>query len=92
MRAAVAWARAAGAIVVSDGCYLASRVGSGARLGPRPARVRRRHRPDRGALALEDVNLASYRAGFLAGDADLVAELLAVRKHSGLVPFQFRRR
>ena len=30
-------------------------------------------------------NLASYRAGFVAGDPALVAELLAVRKHSGLM-------
>ncbi len=30
-------------------------------------------------------NLAGYRAGFVAGDADLVGELLAVRKHSGLM-------
>ncbi len=33
-------------------------------------------------------NLASYRAGFLAGDTELIAELLAVRKHAGLMlPF-----
>ena len=33
-------------------------------------------------------NLASYRAGFLAGDPELIGELLAVRKHAGLmVPF-----
>ena len=31
-------------------------------------------------------NLAGYRAGFVAGDADLVGELLAVRKHLGLGP------
>ena len=30
-------------------------------------------------------NLAGYRAGFLAGDADLVQELVAVRKHLGLM-------
>ena len=30
-------------------------------------------------------NLAGYRAGFVAGDADLVGELLSVRKHSGLM-------
>ncbi|AFU05128.1 succinyldiaminopimelate transaminase [Nocardia brasiliensis] len=33
-------------------------------------------------------NLASYRAGFVAGDPALVTELLEVRKHSGLmVPY-----
>jgi len=30
-------------------------------------------------------NLAGYRAGFVAGDASLVGELLAVRKHAGLI-------
>jgi aspartate/methionine/tyrosine aminotransferase len=30
-------------------------------------------------------NLAGYRAGFIAGDPDLVAELLAVRKHAGMI-------
>jgi aspartate/methionine/tyrosine aminotransferase len=30
-------------------------------------------------------NLAGYRAGFVAGDPDLVRELLAVRKHAGLM-------
>ena len=30
-------------------------------------------------------NLAGYRAGFVAGDPALVAELLAVRKHLGLM-------
>ncbi len=32
-------------------------------------------------------NIAGYRAGFVAGDADVVGELLAVRKHAGaMVP------
>jgi aspartate/methionine/tyrosine aminotransferase len=30
-------------------------------------------------------SLAGYRAGFVAGDAALVAELLAVRKHAGMM-------
>jgi aspartate/methionine/tyrosine aminotransferase len=30
-------------------------------------------------------NLAGYRAGFVAGDPDLVAELLEVRKHAGMI-------
>ena len=30
-------------------------------------------------------SLAGYRAGFVAGDPDLVAELLAVRKHAGMM-------
>jgi aspartate/methionine/tyrosine aminotransferase len=31
-------------------------------------------------------NLAGYRAGFVAGCSELVAEILAVRKHVGLIP------
>ena len=31
-------------------------------------------------------NLAGYRAGFLAGCSDLINELLAVRRHAGLLP------
>jgi len=30
-------------------------------------------------------NLAGYRAGFLGGDPALIAELLAVRKHAGMI-------
>ena len=42
-----------------------------------------------GLLALHSLskrsNLAGYRAGFVAGDDQLVAELLAVRKHAGMI-------
>lgn len=31
-------------------------------------------------------NLAGYRAGFVAGDPGVIAQLLAVRKHAGLMP------
>jgi aspartate/methionine/tyrosine aminotransferase len=30
-------------------------------------------------------NLAGYRAGFVAGDARLLTDLLAVRKHAGMI-------
>ena len=30
-------------------------------------------------------NLAGYRAGFVAGDPQVVADLLAVRKHAGMI-------
>ncbi|HNP58636.1 MAG TPA: succinyldiaminopimelate transaminase [Gordonia sp. (in: high G+C Gram-positive bacteria)] len=89
MRAAVAWARERGAIVVSDECYL------GLAWEAEPVSVLDPRVCDgdvTGLIAVHSLsktsNLASYRAGFLAGDADLVAELLTVRKHSGLmVPF-----
>ncbi|MFZ1179857.1 MAG: aminotransferase class I/II-fold pyridoxal phosphate-dependent enzyme, partial [Mycobacterium sp.] len=42
-----------------------------------------------GLLAIHSLSksssLAGYRAGFVAGDRDLVAELLAVRKHAGMM-------
>jgi aspartate/methionine/tyrosine aminotransferase len=42
-----------------------------------------------GVLAVHSLskrsNLAGYRAGFVAGDPALVGELLAVRKHAGLI-------
>jgi succinyldiaminopimelate transaminase len=31
-------------------------------------------------------NLAGYRAGFVAGDRDLIGEILEARKHAGLIP------
>ena len=31
-------------------------------------------------------NLAGYRAGFVAGCSDVIAELVGVRKHLGLIP------
>jgi succinyldiaminopimelate transaminase len=86
MRAAVSWARTRGAVVASDECYLtlpwerqpisvlAPEV-SGDTLD--------------GVIAVHSLskrsNLAGYRAGFIAGDPDLVREMLAIRKHSGLM-------
>ncbi|GED98301.1 succinyldiaminopimelate transaminase [Gordonia crocea] len=89
LRAAVAWARERGAIVVSDECYLglAWEAEAVSVLDPRVC-----DGDTTGLLAVHSLskisNLASYRAGFFAGDRGLIAELLAVRKHSGLiVPF-----
>ncbi|MFT3900603.1 MAG: succinyldiaminopimelate transaminase [Gordonia sp. (in: high G+C Gram-positive bacteria)] len=89
LRAAVAWARERGAVIVSDECYL------GLAWDAQPVSILDPRVCDgdvSGLLAVHSLskisNLASYRAGFFAGDADLVGELLAVRKHSGLmVPF-----
>lgn len=89
LRAAVERARELGAIVASDECYaelnwagdeptpsiLDARV-AGARLD--------------GLLSVYSLskqsNLAGYRAGFVAGSAPVIAQLLAVRKHAGLLP------
>ncbi|MGY4099571.1 succinyldiaminopimelate transaminase [Nocardia sp. R16R-3T] len=92
LRKVVQFARERGAIVASDECYLglAWEVSTG-----RAASILDPEVCDgdhTGLLAVHSLsktsNLASYRAGFVAGDAELVAELLEVRKHSGMmVPF-----
>ena len=86
LRKVVGWARERGAIVASDECYL----GLGWDAEPvsllHPAVCDGDHA---GLLAIHSLSktssLAGYRAGFVAGDAALVAELLAVRKHAGMM-------
>ncbi len=82
----VAWARERGAVVASDECYV--------ELGWSEQPVSVLH-PDvcggshEGLLAVHSLskrsNLAGYRAGFVTGDPALVAELVALRKHLGLM-------
>lgn len=88
LREIVAWARETGAIVASDECYL----GLGYNDAQPPVSIldeRVSGGDHTGLVALHSLsktaNLASYRAGFIAGDEDLVQELLAVRKHAGLI-------
>ncbi len=86
LRKVVDWARDRGAVVVSDECYLGLAWESDA--------VSVLH-PDvtggqlDGVLAVHSLsktsNLAGYRAGFVTGDPQLVAELLQVRKHAGMI-------
>lgn len=86
LRKVVGWARERGALVVSDECYL----GLGWDATPvsvlHPAVSDGDHS---GLLAVHSLSksssMAGYRAGFVAGDADVVAELLAVRKHAGMI-------
>ena len=89
LRKVVEWARQRGVIVASDECYLGLTWEGEAYsiLDPRVC-----DGDHTGLLAIHSLskvsNLASYRAGFFAGDRDLIGELLAVRKHAGLiVPF-----
>jgi succinyldiaminopimelate transaminase len=83
---AVQQAREIGAVVASDECYLA--------LGWDAQPVSVLHRQvsggdHSGLLAVHSLskssNLAGYRAGFVTGDPELVATLLAVRKHAGMM-------
>lgn len=82
----VTWARERGAVVASDECYAAfgwdaepvsvlDPAVNGGSLD--------------GVLAVHSLskqsNLAGYRAGFVAGDPQLVARILEVRKHAGML-------
>ena len=84
LREWVAWARAQGAVLASDECYL--ELGFDA--SPTSVLSVCDGTYD-GVLAVHSLskrsNLAGYRAAFVAGDPSLVHELLAVRKHSGLI-------
>ncbi|WP_035717021.1 succinyldiaminopimelate transaminase [Gordonia terrae] len=89
LRKVVGWARERGTVVVSDECYLGLSW-EGEPLSILDPRVC--DGDHTGLLAVHSLskisNLASYRAGFFAGDPELIGELLAVRKHAGLiVPF-----
>jgi len=79
--AAAAWGRSHGVPVLSDECYVEfSWEGPGATI--------LEHGLD-GVLAVHSLskrsNLAGVRAGFYAGDPDLVAYLSEVRKHAGFM-------
>lgn len=83
---AVRWARRHGAVLASDECYID--------LGFEAKPVSVLHPAARGGshdglLAVFSLskrsNLAGYRAGFVTGDPALVASLLELRRHSGLM-------
>jgi len=87
LRALVSWARDRGTILVSDECYI--------EFGWDDEAPRSIMHPDvcgsshAGLLAVHSLskrsNLAGYRAGFVTGDAELIAHLLEVRKHAGMI-------
>lgn len=86
LRRAVEWARANDVLLVSDECYAEFGWDS------RPVSVLH---PDVSGGSFDNLlavhslskrsNLAGYRGGFVAGDPAVVSELLAVRKHAGLM-------
>jgi succinyldiaminopimelate transaminase len=75
------WGRRHGVLVASDECYADYTWAS------RPRSILEHGRD--GVLAVHSVskrsNLAGLRAGFFAGDAEVVAYLRAVRQHAGLM-------
>ena len=78
---AAAWGRGHGVPVLSDECYVEFTWDG-------PPRTILEHGPD-GVLAVHSLskrsNLAGVRAGFYAGDGDLVRYLAEVRKHAGFM-------
>ena len=86
LRKVVGWARERDVLVASDECYL----GLGWEAEPvsvlHPSVCDGDHA---NLLAIHSLSktssLAGYRAGFVAGDPQVVAELLAVRKHAGMM-------
>jgi succinyldiaminopimelate transaminase len=86
LRALVSWARDNGVLLVSDECYLGLGWDAEPRSVLHPEVCDGNHS---GLLAVHSLSktssLAGYRAGFVAGDAAVVAELLAVRKHAGMM-------
>jgi succinyldiaminopimelate transaminase len=84
LRKVVAWARERGAVVASDECYLALSKGAFSVLHPEVCEG-----SHEGLLAVHSMSksssLAGYRAGFVTGDPALVAPLLEVRKHAGMM-------
>jgi len=89
LRTAVARARELGAIIVSDECYAEfvwnSDEPSVSILDPRVIEGKRNSVLAVYSLSKQS-NLAGYRAGIVAGCSDLIDEILAVRKHAGLLP------
>ncbi|MDT0265450.1 succinyldiaminopimelate transaminase [Streptomyces sp. DSM 44915] len=86
LRAIVAWARTHGVLVVSDECYLELGWEAEPVSVLDPAVCGDSHH---GLVAVHSLskrsNLAGYRAAFLAGDQRVLGELLAVRKHAGMM-------
>jgi succinyldiaminopimelate transaminase len=83
LRKVLDWAAERRVVVASDECYLP--------LGweAAPVSILSLVEEYRGVLAVHSLskrsNLAGYRAGFVSGDPALVGELLAVRKHAGMI-------
>jgi len=86
LRKVVGWARERGALIASDECYLGLSWDADPLSVLHPAVSGGDHT---GLLAVHSLSktssLAGYRAGFVAGDPAVVAELLAVRKHAGMM-------
>jgi succinyldiaminopimelate transaminase len=84
LRAAIAWSRKNNSVVVADECYLEFGDGSA------PTSILRYTDGDnRNILAVHSLSkrssLAGYRAAFVVGDPAIIARMLEVRKHAGMM-------
>jgi succinyldiaminopimelate transaminase len=84
LRAAIAWARTNDSLVVSDECYF--EFGDSAA----PTSILKHTDGDnRNILAVHSLSkrssMAGYRAAFVIGDPVLIARILEVRKHAGMI-------
>jgi succinyldiaminopimelate transaminase len=90
-RQAINWARKTGGVLVSDECYL--EFGNSIK----PTSILNYTDGDnKNILAVHSLskrsNLAGYRAAFVVGDPALIAQMLEVRKHAGMmVPLPVQR-
>lgn len=91
LRTSVERARELGAVIVGDECYAEFGWDAPWDSQPIPSLLDPRVVGDdhRDVLAIYSLskqsNLAGYRAAFLAGDREIVARLLTIRKHAGLM-------
>ncbi len=83
-RTAIDWSRRTGGVVASDECYLEF----GNTVTPTSI-LRYTDGDNRNILAVHSLskrsNLAGYRAAFVVGDPQLIAQILEVRKHAGMM-------
>ncbi|MDN5794308.1 MAG: succinyldiaminopimelate transaminase [Intrasporangium sp.] len=91
LRKVVEWARAHRVVVASDECYaeLDWRPGHAGQATPSILHPDVCGRSHEGLLAVYSLskqsNLAGYRAGLVGGDPALIARILEVRKHAGMM-------
>jgi succinyldiaminopimelate transaminase len=82
--AAIEWSREAGAVLASDECYISFPDSKQGRSVLSHAAGNNQN-----ILAVHSLskrsNMAGYRGSFIAGDSSLVAQLLEVRKHMGMM-------
>jgi succinyldiaminopimelate transaminase len=83
-RAAIQWSRATGGVVVSDECYLEF----GTNVTPKSI-LNFTDGDNKNILAVHSLskrsNLAGYRGAFVIGDPAVIAQILEVRKHAGMM-------